>query len=387
MTSTATTRDAQHAFLRLLACPLVTPAVDQHLYRQVVVHQQEITASARRLGYRVQRVGSAVRLIRVPIGGTVTTPPRPRTAPTRRLMVLMCCLAACCEDVSGVVTLQKLSDMVRDLTASPGVTLSSYDPEDRAQRRQLRDAAGRLGDLGILRRRTSDETLLDAWTEEGAGIGAGYEIDRDALLLMTSPDVLDRALAAEPADAHDLASSRTVRQLRALAETPAVLYADLSAEDSEALRRERGWRTTDLAEITGGVVEARAEGLVLVLTGDDRPPTVADWPGAKAVDWVALLMADMAGRAGSRRPDGTVLLTSAEVDDVADDLTTWRGEYMNKHQQGNPGQVRADAEAVLTELGLLRVGVDGAWTVPPVAGRYRDPDTRFSDTTTTDSAR
>jgi uncharacterized protein (TIGR02678 family) len=375
--TSAGARDAQRAFVGLLARPLVTPATDPELHRLVVRHMKAVTDSARRLGYRIQRVGRAIRLVRVPISGRVTAPPRPADAPARRVLSLACCLAACCEEISGTVTLQRLSDMVRDLIATPGMRLGAYDPETPSSgaRRQLRDAAKLLEHWGVLRLRTSDDTLLDQWTEHGQGIGAGYEVDRDALLLMTSPDVLDLALSGHEDDA----DPRTVRHLRGLVETPAVLYADLDHDDAEALRASRGSRASDAAAITGGQVEARAEGLVLTLLDDERPATVADWPRARAADWVALLMADLAGRHGERTADGDVELTARQVDEVVEDLTAWRGEYMSKAQRGDPAVIRADAEQGLTELGLLRVHPDGGWTLLSVAARYRDPDQKITD--------
>jgi len=381
VSSTADVREAQRAFLGLLARPLVTPATDAGLHRQVVQRQQIVTDYARRAGYRIQRVGHAVRLIRVPLGGEVTAPPRPDGAPDRRLLSLACRVAACCEEISGAVTLQRLSDMVRDLSAAPGVHLSGYDPDDRVQRIQLRDAAGILAHWGVLRRRTSDERLLDEWTESGAGPGAGYEVDRDALLLMTSPDVLSLALSPEPADEEEQAATRTLRHLRALLETPHLAYADLPPAEADALRQSRGLRAGDLAQMTGGSLEARAEGLLLVLTDDEQTPaTVADWPRPRAADWVALLDADQAGRDGTRLPDGRVHLTNADVDMVIGYLVDDRGAYMNKVQKTVPGAVRRDAETRLTELGLLTVAADGAWTLAAVAGRYRDPTITFTDT-------
>lgn len=377
--TSAARRDAHRAFVGLLARPLVTPATDPELHRLVVRHLKAVTDAARRLGYRVQRVGRTVRLVRVPVAGAVTAPPMPADAPARRVLSLACCLAACCEEISGTVTLQRLSDMVRDLVAAPGMRLQAYDPDTPASgsRRQLRDAARLLEHWGVLRLRTSDDTLMDAWTETGRGIGAGYEVDREALLLLTSPDVLELALRPEPADPDR--SAGAVRHLRALVETPAVLYADLPPDDAETLRSQRGLRASDAAVITGGRVEARTEGLVLVLTDDERPATVADWPRARAADWVALLMADLAGRHGTLGPDGRVDLTGRQVDEVVDDLTAWRGEYMSKAQRADPSVVRADAEQGLRELGLLRVHDDGAWTLLPVAARYRDPDQKITD--------
>ncbi|UQU62532.1 TIGR02678 family protein [Couchioplanes caeruleus] len=373
-------RDAQRAFVGLLEQPLVTSSTNPPLYRLVLRNLQAVTEFARRPGYRIQRIGRAVRLIRVPVAGTVSLPPRPADAPGRRLLALICCLAACCEEVSGTVTLQRLSDMVRDLCATPGVHVTAYDPDDRAQRRQLRAAAEYLDQIGVLRRRTSDDRMLDDWIEGGTGPGAGYEVDRDPLLLMTSADVLALALNPEPADPDTLNAARALRQLRDLLELPAVLYAGRDPEDADLLRRQRGFRATDLAQMTGGTVEARTEGLLLVLTDDERvPATVVDWPRAKAADWVALLMADIAGRDGTRHQDGTVTLTSDQVDEVADDLLRWRGDYMNKLQKTVPGTVRADAEAKLSELGLLTVTGDGGWVLSPVVGRYRDPDVTLTD--------
>lgn len=381
MSTAADVREAQRAFLGLLARPLVTPATDATLHRQVVQRQQTVIDYARRVGYRIQRVGQAVRLIRVPLGGEVTAPPWPDGAPDRRLLSLACRLAACCEDISGAVTLQRLSDMVRDLSAAPGVHLSGYDPDDRVQRVHLRDAAGILAHWGVLRRRTSDERLLDEWTESGAGPGAGYEVDRDALLLITSPDVLNLALSPEPADEEEQAATRTLRHLRTLLETPHLAYADLPAAEADALRQSRGLRAGDLAQMTGGALEARAEGLLLVLTDDEHTPaTVTDWPRPRAADWVALLAADQAGRDGARLPDGRVHLTNADVDMVIDYLVDDRGAYMNKVQKTVPGAVRRDAETRLTELGLLTVAADGSWTLAAVAGRYRDPTITFTDT-------
>ncbi|WP_306207224.1 TIGR02678 family protein [Actinoplanes sp. RD1] len=381
MSTSADTRDAQRAFLGLLETPMITPATDPALHRLVLRHLRAVTESAGRLGYRVQRVGRTIRLIRVPIAGGVTAPPRPSAAPDRRILALTCCLAACCEEIAGPVTLQRLSDLVRDLSATAGVRIQPYDPEDRPQRKLLRAAASVLESWGVLRRRTSDEHLLDEWTERGNGPGAGYDVDRDALLLMTSPDVLAAALTPDEDTPEQRAATRTLRQLRSLTETPAVLYADLDPDDAEAWRAARGPRAGDVARMTGGQVEARAEGLVLVLTGDETPATVADWPRARAADWVALLMADGAGQHGTRQPDGTVTLTDAQVEEVVADLVEWRGDYLNKAQREVPGALRAGAEEQLTELGLLRTHPGGSWTLLPVAGRYRAPGVTITDAT------
>jgi uncharacterized protein (TIGR02678 family) len=383
VSATAAVRAAQRAFVGLLARPLVTPDSDTDLHRALLVHLKSVTDAARRLGYRVQSVGRAVRLVRVPLLGQVTAPPPPVDAPTRRVLSLACCMAACCEDTAGGVTLQRLSDGVREVTAAGGLGVTAYDPDQQSQRRQLKRAAELLEHWGVLRRRTRDERLLEDWTETGVGVGAGYDVDRDALLLFTSPETLTAALTPEPATGEAWAATRTLRMLRALTETPAVLYVDLDPEDADTLLATRGLRANEVAGLTGGTVEPRAEGLVLVLPDDETWPTVPDWPRARAADWVALLMADLAGRAGDRAADGTVTLPTNRVDTLVDELTAAHGTYMSKDQRTKPGLVRATAEAQLTELGLLRVGDDGAWTLLPTAGRYRDPNVSVTTPTET----
>lgn len=367
-------RDSQRAFVALLSRPLVTPGSDPELHRQLTRNHKAVSDAARRLGYRVAMVGRAIRLVRVPAAGVVTRPTVPLEQPGRRVLALTCVLAAACEDTSGGATLAKLSDLVAQMTTASTSTVTAYDPASLAHRRHLLRAAHQLEHWGVLRRRTRDERLLDEWTEGGAGIGAGYDIDRDALMLLTSPDILALALDPTPPEPDQLAATASLRALRALVETPAVLYGELPPEEADTLRLTRGLRSADAVALTGGIVEPRAEGLLLILPDDPPSPGTVDWPKAAVSAWVALLMADLAGRAGSRQPDGTVVLTDPEVDDVAEDLHRWHGGYMNRALREDIGKVRPEAETQLRHLGLLRTPPEGGWVLSPVAGRYRDPD-------------
>jgi uncharacterized protein (TIGR02678 family) len=372
-------RDAQCAFVGLLARPLVTPASDPALHRKVTGNAQLVSSFARRLGYRLAVVGRAMRLIRIPVAGTVTSPPPPPDRPDRRVLALTCALAAVCEDTTGSATLARLSGLVQELTASSASTISPYDQSMLAHRRQLLRAARWLEHWGVLRRRTAEERLMETWAEAGDGIGAGYEIDREALLLLTSPDVLAAALDQESADEDQIASSRTVRALRALVETPAVLYRELSEADADALRGTRGLRSREAVSMTGGHVEARAEGLVLIIDDDPPSPVTIDWPRASTKAWAALLMADAAGRGGHRQPDGSVRLAGYEVDEQVSQLHTSRWDYLTKAMQEDSRLLREAAEEQLVHLGLLRILPTGGWLLSPVAGRYRGPGVVVSD--------
>ena len=388
-----TGRGAQRAFGGLLARPLVTAASDPELYRAVARHLAEVRGAARTLGYRLASSGQAFRLVRVPVAGAVTAPPPPPDRPGRRVLALTCVLAAACAEVTGPASLARLSGRVRDLTTGAAATVSPYDPELLAHRGQLAAAAALLEYWGVLRRRPprpaepavepgqpDDLDERTSWTDTNAGTGPQYDVDPAALELLTSPDVLTAALSpplspplSAPADDSD-GASRPVRALRALVETPAVLYAELSEGDAGSLRATRGLRSSEAASLTGGQVEARTEGLILIINDEPRSPLTSDWPGDSPAGWVSLALAGAAGRAGQRQPDGTVTLTSGQVDEQASLLHAARQGDLTGSLRDDPAAVRAAAEQRLVPLGLVRIGPDGGWVLSPVAGRYRPTD-------------
>lgn len=419
---------AQRAFLGLLARPLVTPSTDADLCRAFHDNAKAIHDAARRLGYQVHTAGRAIRLLRIPAAGTVTAPPPPKELIPQRVLSLACIAAAACEETDGAVTLQRLSDLVRAITNAPGSPVTAYDPDQKPHRRQLVRAVAFLEKHAVLRRRGLASRLLDEWADKGAGVGAGFEVDRDALLLLTNPRVLSMAAtlrapswaqATGPAHEHgapfrveddsddagwhafgvgamqDIGgqdqgeweqwnATRSQRILRALVETPVVLYADLEASDAAAMAGgARSLRAHDAAVLTGGIVEMRAEGMLLVLPSEPGMPTLMDWPRAAASDWAALLFADLAGRAGQRQADGSVVLSDDQMDDVALDLHTWKRPYLTKEIQ-DVDALREIAVSQLCYLGLLTVSTvqeqdaRGTWRLLPVAGRYRDPEVSLS---------
>jgi hypothetical protein len=337
-------RDVQRAFTGLLARPLVTAASDPALYRAVSRHAAAVSQAAHRLGYRLAAAGQAFRLVRVPVAGTVTAPPPPVNRP---------------------VTLARLAAAVQELTSGPTATVAPFDPALLAHDRQLAEAAGLLEYWGVLRPRPPG----------GQPAAAEYDVDQAALDLLTSPDVLSPALlpaaGADPSAGDAPGASRSVRALRALVETPAVLYADLAEDDAAALRATRGLWSSEAAHLTGGHVEARAEGLTVIIDDEPPNPVTSDWPGASRAGQVSLLLAEAAGRAGERQPDGTVTLTSDQADEQASAVHAAHQPDLAGPLRDDPAAVRAAAEQQLAALGLLRVRPDGGWVLSPVAGRYR----------------
>jgi uncharacterized protein (TIGR02678 family) len=360
----------QRALVALLVRPLVTRSSDPELYRVLRHHASRLGDLSRRLGYRIVQVGGAIRLVRVPLAGRVEAPPPPVDAPPRRVLALVCLLAAACEEVSAVTTLAQLSSGVAALVR-PGGGSTAYDQGLGADRRLLKRASEVLAHWGVLVPQAWSEDQLDRWTTLGAGVGQVFEVDREALLLLTSPDGTARDPGEDAED--ERATTRGVRALRALVEQPAVCYADLDPDDAATLRTTRGLRASEAAQLTGGQVEARAEGLVLLLPEEPPSPAVMAWPRAETVSWVALLALDAAAQATRPDVDGWVDVPRDQVERLHADLLERHGPAMAKDLRNRSDRLWTLVEQQLVALALLRVGPDGSWRVSPVAGRYRDP--------------
>jgi uncharacterized protein (TIGR02678 family) len=374
----STRAQAQDAFVGLLSTPLFAARADPELYAAILRHQAFIGERVARLGYRLVITGRVARLHRDPAGPQLTAAPPPWEPPSRRELVLVALTAAACEDADATTTVQALSDQVRALSGSARITY--YDPDRRAERQAFVRCLSRLTSLGILIRRTSDETLLRQWEDDGTGVGAGYEVDREALLLFTDPYTVHLALGPRPpADGEEDTSripTRSQRLLRTLVEDTALLYADLHPIDAEYARGQRSWLAGQAADMTGGIVEIREEGMLLRLP-DDRLATsrvTAAFPAATAAPWFALKILDAA--IAGRVPDGhgRILLILEQVDAAV--AHTYMDNYraLTVALRDSPARLRAAVEPILVGLGLIRlIQADGGWMIQPIAGRYRNP--------------
>ena len=367
--------ERQQAFVGLLTTPLVTATATPELHRLVIRHRAGLAQWATRLGYRLVTVGAVHRLRRLPVAGEVAAPAGPH--PSRRELVLALLVASCLEDVTGdTVTIQGLSDAARDASFD-GHT--AYDPERHAERRTLVRALGLLTRFGVLERRTAREELVREWEDRGTGPGAGYRIDRDALVLLVDP--ADSRQARMPADddvdgATVLRDTRSERLLRTLVETQGLLLADLSPEDRDYWRSQRQLLLRRATEMTGATAELRAEGAVLVLPPDgpwSKHATVS-FPAATADSWVGLALLDAAAAHGRAAAGDRSVVTwaSGAVDAEAAALHERLGDRLTAALRVGPEVVRAAAERELADAGLIRVTDDGDWQVLAFAGRYRD---------------
>jgi uncharacterized protein (TIGR02678 family) len=383
----ATRADAQDAFVGLLTTPLVSARVNAVGFGEILRHRVVLADWAARLGYRLVITGTIARLHRDPAGPQLTAAPPAWDPPSRRVLALTMLTAAACERTDATTTVQELSDEVRALSVSPGARITAYDPDRRAERQAFSRGLDRLTGLGILIRRTSDETLLRKWEEDGTGVGAGFEIERDALLQFTDPYTVqlvfadddrygetDEATGEAGGPPAARAATRSQRLLRILVEDTALLYADLHPVDAEYARGQRSWLAGQAADLTGGTVEIRAEGMLLRLPEDRAASAAAtaQFPVATAAAWFALKTLDAA--ITGRLPDqmGRITLTSPETEAVAARVYRDNFRALTKALAESPARMHGVVEQVLAGLGLIRVTSAG-WVVLPVAARYRDP--------------
>jgi uncharacterized protein (TIGR02678 family) len=379
-TGLTTRAEAQDTFIALLTTPFVSARVAPARYTAVLQHRAQLTEWTGRLAYRLVIAGSVARLHRDPAGPQRTAAPTMGVPPSRRALTLMALTAAACEDVDMTTTVQALSDEVRAISAGPGARVMPYNPDRRTERQAFLRGVNQLAGLGVLLRRTTDEALLRQWEEDGTGVGAGFEVDRDALLQFTDPHTVALALRQPEVDQDDESTSgmrtatRSQRMLRTLVEDTALLYADLHPEDAEYARGQRSWLAGHASDMTGGMVEIREEGMLLRLL-PDRPASAAatvPFPAATAIPWFALKMLEAVVSGRSPDDDGRIPLTPDEVETAAERVYTGNFGALTNDLKKSPLVMLAAVEPVLIEAGLVRVS-DAGWTVLPVAGRYRDP--------------
>jgi uncharacterized protein (TIGR02678 family) len=386
-TGLTTRAEAQDTFVALLTTPFVSARVASGRFAAVLRHRAQLTEWTGRLAYRLVIAGSVARLHRDPAGPQRTAAPAMGAPPSRRALTLVALTAAACEDADMTTTVQALSDEVRAISAGPGARVMPYNPDRRTERQAFLRGVNQLAGLGILLRRTTDEALLRQWEEDGTGVGAGFEVDRDALLQFTDPHTVALALRQPEVDEDDEDSSdglqstsgmrtatRSQRMLRTLVEDTALLYADLHPEDAEYARGQRSWLAGHASDMTGGTVEIREEGMLLRLP-PDRPASAAaivPFPAATATPWFALKMLEAVVTGRSPDDDGRIPLTPDEVETAAERVYTGNFGALTNDLKKSPLVMLAAVEPVLIEAGLVRVS-DAGWTVLPVAGRYRDP--------------
>lgn len=367
-------RDAverQRAFTGLLAHPVLDrwrhpelfALVRNPMHRRVLMNWFED-----RLHYRLVVTDSAARLFRLPLGTSVLAPRR-YDAPPRRVLVLAILAAAAAEDAEDITTTQDLSDRVRALTAREDVGLALYDPDRFAERALFAKAMGVLVRAGTMRPADRDnEERREGWAHRRDSIGGAYVVERELLLRMVDPAALEAALT-ERADDLDPAGEPTSRfaVMRRLIELPVCLWDDLGEADRVYLAGQRHRILAWCEEMTGWVVEQRAEGLALIAS--DEFDTDVPFPRLRGVDFVTLMVLDEL----RRRSDGSRFVTDEHLDQAVAEVRFRYAKAMTT-ELATDAAVRERAVELLRALDLLRPdnGTD-LWWLSPAAARFRNP--------------
>jgi uncharacterized protein (TIGR02678 family) len=369
---TGNTAERQRAFTGLLAHPVLDrwrypelfALVRNPRHRPVLVDWFKS-----RLNYDLVITESAVRLFRRPIGNDVVAPRR-YIAPGRRVLTLAVLGAAVAEDAEDLTTTQELSDRVRALTRRDDVGLAAYDADRFADRSQFVKAVGLLVDAGVLRAVDRDEEdRREGWAHHRDSVGGAYEVVRQLLLRLVDPFALAGALGE-----HDngidagAATDATCRYvvMRRLVELPVCLIADLGDAERAYLANQRHRIVSWCAEMTGWVVEQRADGLALIAS--EESDTDLPFPRLRAVDFTSLMvleelrnLADEQGRV----TEDQLLQAVAEV--------RFRYPKALTKELETDLALRDRAVELLRALDLLRAQTDGGWWLSPAAARFRNP--------------
>jgi uncharacterized protein (TIGR02678 family) len=366
------TVERQRAFTGLLARPVLDRWRQPELFALIrnPRHRPVLTDwFASRLGYRLVVTESAARLFRLPLGAAVVAPRR-HAAPSRRVLVLAILAAACAEDAEDVTTTQDLSDRVRVLAMREDVGLARYDPDRFTERQLFVKAVGLLAEAGALRPIAGHaQEQREGWAHRRDAVGGAYQVERELLLRMVDPVALTAALA-EPGQRLDLgARPEPVARfslMRRLVELPVCLLADLTEAERAYLASQRHRVLAWCAEMTGWVVEQRAEGLALIAA--DENDTDLPFPRLRAVDFATLMVLDELRAA----QDDRGWLDDEQLDRAVTVVRSRHRKAMTK-ELGTDLGVRERVGELLQALDLLRPAVPGGWWLSPAAARFRNP--------------
>jgi uncharacterized protein (TIGR02678 family) len=358
--------ERQRAFRALVGSPVIDRSTRPDIWPLIDRHRATLIEwFASRLGYRLIVTDNAARLFRLPLGGVVLAPQRFQP-PSRRVLVLAILAAAAAEDADDVTTTQDLSDRVRVLSAHDDVQLAAYDPDRFAERLLFIKAVQVLVSVGALRPAgRDDEERREGWAHRRDRVGGAYEVRRDLLLRMVDPVSLRAALAGPDPGEPLPDSAARLGLMRRLIELPACLYSDLTDAERVYLGSQRHRVLAWCAEMTGWVVEQRAEGLALVAS--DEADTDLPFPRLRAVDFAALMVLDELLRTTKDPVDNDALRAAA-------------AEVKARYPKAMTNELRAEgavenvAVDILTALDLLRgTGEPDRWRLTAVAARFRNP--------------
>ena len=377
--------EMQHAARVLLAHPIVTehwpkPGSLVSVRRWETVLRNEFD---RVLGYRLDVGRTCARLYRRPAALATNRGATTRTGRTlgRLGCSSLCLVLAAVEGLGEQTTASQIAEEVQRLRAGDDalpVDLTRYD-----QRRSFVDALKWLEERGVLALRDGE---VDRWLSGDEGGDALYDLDTDIVsrLLVASPSVLRDVetiedFLQEPSALSEDLRTRVLRHRvgRRIVTQPLVSFEDLDPLELAHFRHRRARVVRDMEQLTGLTLEIRAEGIVLVDSGEFSRER---FPGAGTETQAALLWS--AGLVDSARREATEIDATQSapspwwrVDSQAAETAwqavvdgyrlTFRAEYRDE-----PDRLRSVVEAMLVRFGLMRFSGEQLWCHAALA-RYR----------------
>lgn len=383
--------EMQRAARLLLAHPLITASWPGS-GSLIAVRRWETVLRAefdRVLGYRLEVGRTCARLYRRPATLVATRGPRTRTdRPLGPLACSFLCLAlAAAEGLGEQTTASQIAEEVQRLRAGDEGLLVDFTLYD--QRRAFVDALGWLEVRGVLVLRDGE---ADAWLSSDGEGDALYDLDRDIVsrLLVNAPSVLRDVdtvedFLREPLGPSDEAHIRRLRHQigRRIVGEPVVSLVDLDEDQLAHLRRRRGRIVRDLEQLTGCIVEVRAEGVALI---DDGDLSAEPFPGSGTETQAALLWGAELSRASTSAPVGAdgssndaapnpwrpVAITEADAA-WGRVVAGYRARFKTEYRD-DPSRLRPVVERSLQRFGLLAVDPDGSLRCHAALDRYRPED-------------
>jgi len=197
-------------------------------------------------------------------------------------------------------------------------------------------------------------------------------VQRELLLRMVDPVSLRAALTEHDGTEPLPEPAARFGLMRRLVELPVCLYSDLTEPERVYLSSQRHRVLAWCTEMTGWVVEQRAEGLALVAS--DESDTDLPFPRLRAVDFATLMVLDELLRDELLQDHGeNAVIDSGAIARAAAEIRARYPKAMTNELRVD-GAVETIAVNMLVALDLLRPATErSGWRMTPAAARYRNP--------------
>lgn len=322
------------------------------------------------LGWPLVVERDVIRLVKVPEPRAVT---HQDDAPAARYCALFCLLLATLEDAGAQTVITELAGKVATIAAATE-GIPAYDPAEYSERKALIQAIRLLTARGaLIPVQDSASTHEDENRYVESEGDALYDVDhRTAALLLTCPTPPTRAEKYQhitrqsyPDTVEGANRRRRHAVMRRLVDHPVMYFDELTEDQLDYFRNQRGLFVRQLQEMLDTRLEVRAEGAAVI----DEDLTDLTFPKDTKDQFAALLFAHaLADEPNATEPGKAV---SGEV-------LTRISEYVAPHlaargiKASSPKDVRQMALTVLTKLRLVEILDDGGVRTLPALGRYRN---------------